>query len=372
MMTLPARINLISPARRPSEAFMTVQRFVCTFMLLGTSGSLATLAQSFPASAPSSQSMQLDTVVDTKSGQPVTQLTQQNFTILDNKVPRPITSFRAATPADVPVSVIVIMDAVDMPYQMIAYAREGTERFLKSNEGQLADPTSISILTDQGIEIDRSFSTDGNALSDALAHHQIALREITRSSEWSGPDRLQICINALHQLVTFAASLPGRKVVLWISPGWPLVSGPNVDLDSKQERQIFNEVVNLSTQLRLTGLTLYNINPVGVQESLQRADFYQAFLKGISKPDQTQLGDLAIQVLASQSGGLAIESNSDVAGMIQRCLLDAKSWYEIGFDPLPADKPNEYHHIEVKVNQPGLVVRTRDGYYANPTPVSVK
>ena len=52
--------------------------------------------------------------------------------------------------------------------------------------------------------------------------------------------------------------------------------------------------------------------------------------------------------------------------MIQKCLADANSWYEIAFDPPPPDKPNEYHHIEVRLDQPGLVARTRTGYYSNP------
>ena len=55
--------------------------------------------------------------------------------------------------------------------------------------------------------------------------------------------------------------------------------------------------------------------------------------------------------------------------MIQRCLSDAKSWYEIGFTPLPADKPNEYHHVEIKVDQQNLNARARDGYYANPAAI---
>jgi len=352
---------------------MFVQRFVCMLAFMAAFYPLVASGQPAESAAgSSSQPIRLDAVVETKSGEPVTNLTQKDFTLLDNKSPRSVASFKIVRSVDDPVSVIVLLDAVNTPYQMVAYARDGTSRFLKSNEGQLADPTSIAVLTDQGVQFDKSFSTDGNALSDALAHHQIGLREINRSSEWSGPERLQICINALHQLIAFASQLPGRKALLWISPGWPLESGPRIDLDSKQEHQIFNEVVALSTQLRQTRLTLYNINPVGVQESLLRADFYQAFLKGISKPDQAQLGDLAIQVLAFQSGGLAIESNSDVAGMIQRCLLDAKSWYEIGFDPAPADKPDEYHHLEIRVDRPGLVVRTRDGYYANPEPIQAK
>ena len=202
-----------------------------------------------------------------------------------------------------------------------------------------------------------------------LERHQIGLRQITRDSEWSGPERFQICINSLHQLLTSLASRPGRKLVVWISPGWPLVSGPRVYLDLKEERQIFNEIVNLSMNLRGLDVTLYNINPFGVNESMQEADLYESYLKGVSKQDQVQFGNLSVQVLAVQSGGLVIEGNSDVQGMIQRCVSDARSWYEIGFDPLPADKPNEYHHVEVKVDRPGAVVRTRDGYYANPVAI---
>jgi hypothetical protein len=61
-----------------------------------------------------------------------------------------------------------------------------------------------------------------------------------------------------------------------------------------------------------------------------------------------------------------------VTGMMAQCLQDVKSWYAISFDPLPADKQDEYHHIEVKVDQPGLIARTRDGYYANPVALPVK
>jgi hypothetical protein len=52
--------------------------------------------------------------------------------------------------------------------------------------------------------------------------------------------------------------------------------------------------------------------------------------------------------------------------MIQKCLLDANSWYDISFDSTPSPKSDQYHHIEIRVDQPGLVARTRTGYYANP------
>lgn len=347
---------------------MTVERFVCTLsFVLFTALPGATAQQSLPTISLPPHGIRINVVVSAKSGQPVTNLTQQNFTLLDNKTPRPITSFKiVGAPAQQPTRVILLLDAVNMPYQELAYTREGVRNFLKSHEGELPYPTTLAVLTDQGAQIINDFSTDGNALNDLLEHQQIGLREINRDSEWSGVERLQICLTAFHQLASFASTLSGRKAVVWISPGWPLVSGPRVYLDARQEQQIFNDVVSLSNQLRRDDVTLYNVNPLGVGESLERTDYYETFLKAPVKPNDVQLGDLSIQVLAIHTGGLAIESNSDINAMIDKCLADLRSWYEITFDPLPADKPNEYHHIEVQLDQRALTVRTTDGYYANP------
>jgi hypothetical protein len=38
--------------------------------------------------------------------------------------------------------------------------------------------------------------------------------------------------------------------------------------------------------------------------------------------------------------------------------------YEISFDAPCAERANEYHRVEVKVDKPNLIVRARQGYYA--------
>ena len=351
---------------------MTNHKFVLTLSIALLAALPAASAQqslpiiSPPGSSASSGPIRLDVVVDTKSGQPVTNLTQQDFTVLDNKSQRPITSFKVVTPAKEPVEVILFIDGVNTPFSLDAYMRDQTEKFLKANEGTLAYPTTFAVLTDDGVQFDSGFSTNGNLLSDSLEHHANGLRQINRSSQWGGIDRLDISLKALHQVVDSAADLPDRKIILWISPGWPLLSGPNIIQDSRQQQHIFSEVVSFSSQLRQAKITLYNINPVGATESLLGADYYEDFLKGLAKPDDAQFGNLGLQVLAYQSGGLVFVGSSDVAGSIEKSLVDAQSWYEIAFDPLPADKPNEYHHIEIKVDQSGLIARTRTGYYSNP------
>jgi VWFA-related protein len=351
-----------SNRKPPIGGFMTIERFVCSLFTLLLAAPACATAQNSTAST----GIHIAVSVDTKSGQPVNALTQQNFTILDNKTPRPITSFRVVSNGNEPVHVILLIDAVNMPFQGLSFARQGIEKYFKSNEGKLAYPTSLAILTDKGAQIVQEFSSDGNALSDVLHSQEIGLREINRASEWGGSERLQISLQAFHELAGFAAGIPGRKVVIWISPGWPLISGPGVTLSQRDEQQIFDNVVAISNQLRQENLTLDNVNPWGVGESLIRADRYEAFLKAPTSPNLIEPGDLSLQVLAIHSGGLAFESNSDVTGNIEDCLKELQSWYEIDFDPLPGDKPNEYHHIEVRLDQRGMTAHTTDGYYANP------
>jgi len=86
----------------------------------------------------------------------------------------------------------------------------------------------------------------------------------------------------------------------------------------------------------------------------------------VKKADQVRFGDLALQVLAAQSGGRVFNSNNDVAGEIATCDADAGAFYVLTFDGLPGDGPNEYHTLAIKIDKPGLTARTRAGYYAQP------
>ncbi|AXC12522.1 hypothetical protein ACPOL_3227 [Acidisarcina polymorpha] len=308
----------------------------------------------------------LDVVVTPKSGPAVTGLQQQDFTILDNKVAQPVTSFKEVAGGQAPISVILVIDAVNTSYQEIAYERGELKTFLLANDGQLQYPTALAIMSDNGTQIQEGFSQDGKAMNESLEKFAVGLRSIRQSAGVYGADeRFQISLRTLRMLAAQEASRPGRKIVLWASPGWPLLSGPGIQLDNKQQQQLFSTIVDLSTQLRLANITLYAVNPLGATEGVGRTFYYQQYVKGVSKSSQTQIADLSLQVLATQTGGVAINS-TDIAGMLQQCLADTKNYYEVSFDALPAERADEYHHIEVHVAKPGLTARTREGYYAQP------
>jgi VWFA-related protein len=313
---------------------------------------------------PGDGKIHLDVVVSPKSGPPVSGLQQQDFTILDNKVPQTITSFEAVDGRQAPLEVVLLIDAVNLGFREVAVARDGINKFLKADGGRLSQTTTFAILTDKGIYFHEEFSKDGNALSTALEHYTIPLRSINNATDHGEGERSQLTLLGLGQLVTREGPRPGRKIIVWVAPAGLLILGSKNMLDSKIEQQVFGNIVDTSTQLLEAQITLYSVDPLGTAEV--GASYWKAYLKGVSKPSQVQMGDLALGVIATQSGGLALNSSNDIVVQLQECIADAGTYYEISFDPPMSDGPNEYHQLEVHVAKPGLTARTRQGYYTQP------
>ncbi len=328
-------------------------------------------AERATASSSPDRHITLDVVVTDKSGKPVAGLQQQDFTLLDDKQPQKIVSFQAtrmpanenAATTDTPVQAILLIDAVNTSYHSVSYERQQLQKFLQQNGGHLALPTSLFVMTDTS-QAQSDVTRDGNALVEALNSNQSGLRIIGRSQGfYGGADRVQISLSTLEKLVSHLATEPGRKLLIWLSPGWPLLSGPGVELSAKDQAWLFQTVVRLSDELRAARITLYNVNPLGMDESLGRTFYYQSFLKGLSSAKQAQNGNLGLQVLAAQSGGTVLTSSNDITKLVASCVTDATAYYTLTFDSPPADHPNEYHSLQVKIDKPGLTARTRTGYY---------
>lgn len=332
-------------------------------------------AQGVAPQVPSNPTPSRDSVIrievqaDTQKGEPVTGLAQSDFSLLDNGEPRPISAFREVSRTAEPVEAILVLDAVNTTYSMVGYERNQLDKFFHNSGPKIPVPMTLALLTDKGLEMQQSFTQDTSTLSNLVENAVVQLREITRAAGvWGAEDRMNVSIGATQHLIESVEGMPGRKLILLVSPGWPLLSGPAIQLDARQQNQIFSSVVSLSAAMLHGQITVYSLNTLGPSESLLRENYYQSFLKGVRKPSETDLADLSIQVLALQSGGTVVNS-SDLGFLLNKALQDANSWYQISFEPPPAEKPNEYHHLQVKVDRPGVVVRTRDGYYDQPSQV---
>lgn len=339
--------------------------FYCA--LSGFSRQAAAPAQAGPQD---NRRITLDVVVTDHSGNPVSGLQQQDFTILDNKKPQTVLSFAASggsgKPADSDVQATVLVDAINARFQGAAFQREQLARFLRHNGGELPLPVSLGVIAETPSSLTAA-SEDGNALAKNLESNQFGLRTITRSQGfYGGQELMQISIHDLQGFAAHEATQPGRKMVVWLGPGWPLLSGPGVVLSAKDQQALFHVVVGLSTALREARITLYNVSAATINGSLGRAFYYRTFLKGVSSPNQIQNGNLGLQVFAVQSGGLVLDENNDLAGSIATCLADAKSYYTLSFDSPVAKRPDEYHSLQIKIDKPKLTARTLTGYYAQP------
>jgi VWFA-related protein len=320
--------------------------------------------QASPANAPSDR-LTLDVMVSDKSGKAIQGLHEQDFVVFDNKKPQKILSFQAiggSVQAEPPVQIVLVADEVNTSYTNVTFVRDEIKKFLKQNGGQLAHPVTMAFFSDSGTQILNEPSRDGNALIASFDQHEAALRTIRRSEGFYGAEeRFQLSLRMLNGLTEREAQLPGRKLVIWISPGWPLLSGPNVQLTNKNLQGIFNSIVSTSTGMRNARMTLYAIDPLGTAD-FARSSYYQEFLKPVLTANKGQLANLSLQVLATQSGGFVLMGNTDIAAQIQRAAADADAFYTLTVQ-MPPTEPNQFHAIDVKVEQQGLTVRTRNGYY---------
>src|ERR1700688_2881686 len=302
----------------------------------------------------------LDVQVTDKSGAAVLGLQKQDFTLLDDKQPKAILSFRALdngakSASDPPVEIILVVDAVNASFQAVTYERNELKKFLVQNGGKLAQPVSLVIFADTGTKKQEGSSRDGNALASLYDQYETGLRYLNRSQGvYGAAERFDMSIKTLMSLVSYEEKRPGRKLMIWFSPGWPMLSGPNIQLSSKDEREIFNSIVAASTGLRQARITLYSVDPHGPEEAGGiRVSYYEEFLKGITTASRALPGDLGLQVLAVQSGGRVFNSTNDLTGAIANSVSDANAFYTLSFASAKPDRADEYHELQVKVDKAG-------------------
>jgi VWFA-related protein len=146
-----------------------------------------------PASPPSvtfstnANLVVLDAVVKDRNGKPVTNLTRDDFTVLEDGVVQTIASFESAssqgTPvpavdngkssderkASAPVSpqalTILVLDELNSEVFDQAYGRNAIEKFLSKHGPRLEQPTSLMLLGQKRIELLHDYTQDARALT---------------------------------------------------------------------------------------------------------------------------------------------------------------------------------------------------------------
>jgi VWFA-related protein len=337
--------------------------------------------------------IKLDVVVTDKLGKPISGIARKNFKLLENGQPDKILTFHAydGTSADPPVKIILLVDTLNLPERMASYERREVKRFLQQNGGRLAQPVSLVELSNMGVLTVGQPSADGNALAAEFAHNKNlewirhvpgGLRGESLDSLYSEHPALS-ALKALGDIATTERQRPGRKLLIWVGPGWGVGSGAVSNFIGPRQNT-FDTIEWFSTLLREARIALYSFS-VGETNADGRSLTYLSYLSGVKSFQQATFPFMHLnrKVLAVETGGRVLEPSGDLTGdpvpaltdfmpnadlvlQIDSCVQEAGIFYTLSFDPSHADRLDEYHDLKVQVDMPGLTARTSTGYYDQP------
>lgn len=319
------------------------------------------LAQQAGPGEPSGK-IRLDVVVTDAAGKPVSGLQQQDFKLLDDGSERGVVSFAAYegvnAKVDAAAQMIVVIDCVNNGFVEMGSIRQGLLKFLRQNNGRLAQPTTIVQFAPSGVEVLSKPSTDGNALAGIVD-------QIGAATKATGLQNFSISLKALITLVNQEANQPGRKLLVWLGPGWPTpVPSAQVvtAIDQRDRLADYYLMVQLAKGMQQGRIELYG--------GYEGTDFYMRdYLKPVRKPSETVPANLALAVLAMKSGGhdeVPVDRNNAVTDLLNNVVAEAGTFYSLWFDPPQAKAADEFHDLKIVLDKPGLTARTITGYYDEP------
>lgn len=335
----------------------------------------------------------LDVEVTDRDKNPVPGLQAKDFTVVDNGQAEKIVSFHACGEET---SVMLMLDLRQLPSALASQERKSVETFLRKNGGHLAQPLTIFMLTDAGLWRVEAPSSDGNALAESIERNRLTIMPVDLSRQfgqnWAskGPKVMELpaeaALKALAAIGVAENRQAGRKLLIWVGPGWGIGSGNNPEEMVKTDRDkqsLFDRIVWFSTLLRQAHITLDTLSAGEVAIELNGfstvaagpapAEFPWNALHPILSPRQLGLVppgsgvlNLNRKVLALESGGRVMPVGGDLVHQLEDCTRDAGDFYSLSFNPAPAQHFDEYHSLEVHVSQAGLTARTDTFYYDQP------
>jgi VWFA-related protein len=190
---------------------------------------------------------------------------------------------------------------------------------------------------------------------------------------------LAFTIDALRDIVGGLAGLPGRKAVLYVSEGIPMIAGEDLfhavqakfstgtSLTEAFEFDASRRFRELTAAANANRVTFYTID-VGGLRTYSYADASQQTPGQGAFVDQVYISNLQspLQLMAEATGGKAIINTNRVGPSLEEVAEDFNSYYSLGYSPSHFGD-GRYYKIEVKVkDRRGLTVRSREGYRDKP------
>jgi VWFA-related protein len=346
--------------------------------------------------------VELDVSVLDNNRRPVRGLTLADFTILDDGKPRDIASFSAVDLPPVPAEPPSGVDAIEPDVQrndttagrvVIILLDPLIERIAVPGRVSIADPPGITALRVTASRIVDSLApgdlagvahTFGSGAPQNLTTDRARLRRAIETNELgtkvratnelpTGDCQCGLCrLEAITRIANaLGADHHRRKSIFFIGERIRLspTAGPcNSYLEPATRRML--------EATQLANVTVHAVDPNGMETTnVHAGDTFSGAPIPVSESAKEQEEanrrflierHQSLQTLADATGGRAVLNTNAPDASVRPILDELSSYYLIAFEAPDARPDGRFHSITVKVNRPGLEVRTRKGYYAQP------
>jgi VWFA-related protein len=352
--------------------------------------------------------VQMDVTVTDSDGRHVTDLTAEDFIILQDYKPKEITNFslvrveapiivrppvyksvpqtRDAPPVPAPPpltygpdrsrrKIALVVDDLGISWEGMVYVREALGKWV-DEEMQPGDLVAL-IRTGMGVGTLQQFTGDKRMLHAAIERTLYNIHGRVGSSYCSdntasvtenlmgnlgsipsgGEHRRHLTLASLGSIqyvLDGLKNLSGRKnLVLFTEDLWMI-------FDQGMDHTVKDKFRRLVEEANRAAVVIHTIDSRGLVSNAQ-----------CSLDDLTYTRDGMIK-LAKETGGLFEYDRNDIDGALYEAVRDGDSYYLIGYQPdgklaseMEAGK-QKYHSIQVRVKRPGLHVRTRSNFMGTP------
>ncbi len=203
----------------------------------------------------------------------------------------------------------------------------------------------------------RSNSTGSSGSSDLGSQWNEAYQLIDNYAK-EGVNDLKFTLEALRQIITSLSGLPGKKGIIYVSNGLPMVPGMELFYELNRVTQSSSTLTRmyefdqtrafsaLAATANAQDVAFYSIDAAGLtMGGMGGAEFASAQDPLSSSVGRHNLTD-SLRYLADETGGIAIINTNDVGPRLNLITQDMFTYYSIGY-PLQASGKDKVHKVKI-------------------------
>ena len=171
---------------------------------------------------------------------------------------------------------------------------------------------------------------------------------------------------SLRSLTEFMASLRGRrKSIIYVTTGLGASVYEALDYDGGIRSIAIEDLHAAITAATRGNVSIYPMDPGGIVPGRDITELAAPNPENtVPEASTTSIGRMQdMRALAETTGGFAIVNTNSYRDAFSRVVRENSSYYILGFSTTP-QTDGRFHAVEIRVKHPGLQVRSRGGYLA--------